>query len=495
MKPRHALTHPLWLGALGLLVLNDHALKGAGLLPGWLTGKLSDFAGMLVAPVILAVIVQVSSKRGWTLAHVAIGVVFAAIKLVPEAARAFEALTQLTPFPWVIVVDPTDLLALPALLVSHHWLGRAREAHGRYLEGALATGGAIACMATSPPPCDGEECRNPPVPPQEQAALVFGNTTNQQRLVRVRPLNSGLSVNCTMLMSDPSRMLTDDHFAPAQSWLLEPGRAVPLRSLGECSAYLIDAQGLDPVLVAFSQSTFPETQLPTVTTAGPATILMRDLGGRLDVEPHPAVFEAPAAEPIDAQPGCETPADTVGIDWSPPPLGAQQVVSIASSPDGCHLVELTGETFAVCLPLHALPFAAGETVEFYPWDGDAAGAPDSDGIVMFGQSASIWAVRGNALANDGDPEHDYEVSVQERTGCGFHHDECNNVVRALDVTLMGSGVDGVVSGGAGDTLVLNAGTLHLVRAEWMPIRDNECAPYATNEHYFESVLVLQNGGE
>ena len=115
MKPRHALTHPLWLGALALLVLNDHALKGAGLLPGWLTGKLSDVAGMLVAPLLLAVIAQVSSRHGWALAHVAVGVVFAAIKLSDTAAQAFETLTALTPFPWVIVVDPSDLLALPAL--------------------------------------------------------------------------------------------------------------------------------------------------------------------------------------------------------------------------------------------------------------------------------------------------------------------------------------------------------------------------------------------
>ncbi|HZO13139.1 MAG TPA: hypothetical protein VFB62_07765 [Polyangiaceae bacterium] len=484
----------MWLGALGLLVLNDHALKGAGLLPGWLTGKLSDVAGMLVAPVILAVIVQVSSKRGWTLAHIAIGAVFAAIKLVPEAARAFETLTALTPFPWVIVVDPTDLLALPALLVSYRFLGRARETQGRYLESALATAGAIACMATSPPPCEGEECRPQPVPPQEQAALVFANGTNTQRLVRVRPLSSSLLVNCTTLLNDPSRVLTDDHFDPAQSWLLEPGRALPLRSQGECSAYLIDAQGLDPVLVAWNQSAFPETQLPTVTTVGHTSIIMRDIGGHLVVESHPAVFAAPAEEPIGPQPGCETPADTVGIDWSSPPLGAQQVVSIASSPDGCHLVELTGETFAVCLPLHALPFEVGETVEFYPW-GEPGSGSIASGIVMMGQSTSIYAVRGDVLASDGDPEHSFEVTVEGRTGCGYHHDECSNVVQALDVTLMGSGVDGVVSGGAGDALALNNGTLHLVRAQSMPIRDTECAPYATSETYFESVLVIQNGGE
>ena len=34
--------------SLGVLVANDHFLKGSGLLPGWLTGKLSDLAGLVV---------------------------------------------------------------------------------------------------------------------------------------------------------------------------------------------------------------------------------------------------------------------------------------------------------------------------------------------------------------------------------------------------------------------------------------------------------------
>ena len=33
-----ALRHPLWWSALAILLLNDHLLKGAGLVPGWLTG-------------------------------------------------------------------------------------------------------------------------------------------------------------------------------------------------------------------------------------------------------------------------------------------------------------------------------------------------------------------------------------------------------------------------------------------------------------------------
>jgi len=58
--PPRALSHPLWWAALALLVANDHVLKGAGLLPESLTGKLSDFAGMIVAPPLLGALIGAS---------------------------------------------------------------------------------------------------------------------------------------------------------------------------------------------------------------------------------------------------------------------------------------------------------------------------------------------------------------------------------------------------------------------------------------------------
>jgi hypothetical protein len=44
----------LWWAALALLIINDNLLKGHGVVPGWLTGKLSDFAFLVVAPVVFA---------------------------------------------------------------------------------------------------------------------------------------------------------------------------------------------------------------------------------------------------------------------------------------------------------------------------------------------------------------------------------------------------------------------------------------------------------
>ena len=56
LEPWRALRHPLWWMALVLLLANDHVPTGAGLLPAALTGKLSDVAGLVVAPALLATI-------------------------------------------------------------------------------------------------------------------------------------------------------------------------------------------------------------------------------------------------------------------------------------------------------------------------------------------------------------------------------------------------------------------------------------------------------
>ena len=40
LDPRRVLLHPAWLAGVALLAVNDHLLKGSGLLPGLVTGKL-----------------------------------------------------------------------------------------------------------------------------------------------------------------------------------------------------------------------------------------------------------------------------------------------------------------------------------------------------------------------------------------------------------------------------------------------------------------------
>ena len=90
LRPQQALLHPAWLGALAVLVLNDHVLKGADLLPGLVTGKLSDLAGLVVAPVLLAVLLRVRTERGLLRATIATGLVFAALQLSAGFAAGWD---------------------------------------------------------------------------------------------------------------------------------------------------------------------------------------------------------------------------------------------------------------------------------------------------------------------------------------------------------------------------------------------------------------------
>src|SRR4051794_25797484 len=87
------LLHPLILVALGLWALNDHVLKAA-----WgnaFTGKLSDVASLIVAPVLLATLsarcgLQLSPRTQLIVWSIAMALVMLSIKLFEPAADAYR---------------------------------------------------------------------------------------------------------------------------------------------------------------------------------------------------------------------------------------------------------------------------------------------------------------------------------------------------------------------------------------------------------------------
>ena len=126
-------TRALPVAAMVLVALNDHVLKGSGLLPGWLTGKLSDFAGLYFAPLLVAELWTLARptsdaravvrRVAWT--ALGFGVLFTAIKTSHRADVLYEAvLTALLGRPASNTVDPTDLIALVMLAVA---VGEARR--------------------------------------------------------------------------------------------------------------------------------------------------------------------------------------------------------------------------------------------------------------------------------------------------------------------------------------------------------------------------------
>lgn len=146
------LLRPLPLAALVLLAFNDHVLKGSGHLPGAITGKLSDLAGLAYFPLVLFVCLR-SSERflrrvfglaahregsdrrllDWACALTA--AVFSASKLSPAAADLVVAAADLLlpgPDRARVVTDPTDLATVPAVLLARQHARRVLDDSAAY---------------------------------------------------------------------------------------------------------------------------------------------------------------------------------------------------------------------------------------------------------------------------------------------------------------------------------------------------------------------------
>ncbi len=155
-----AISHPLSLAAIFLLLLNDHILKSA--FPSVLTGKLSDFAGLFIFPFLLIVLLGIPFTylripSRWT-AYTGFFITlawFTAIKTIPWAnAMSAGFAGWLLGFPVRLALDPTDLIGLLSLIPAWElWSHLERKNYSQpprktvYLAIGLA---AMACIATSP---------------------------------------------------------------------------------------------------------------------------------------------------------------------------------------------------------------------------------------------------------------------------------------------------------------------------------------------------------
>ena len=137
--PAGEMLHPAPLAAVVVLAVNDHLLKGAGVLPGWLTGKLSDFAGYFFFPLLLTAIGDVLARVAarligvpldfslrWWKAAVAIALTAAiavALELSPTVGGGIIWLLRTLGFAAGTTPDPTDLIAL-VMLAPAAWIFR-----------------------------------------------------------------------------------------------------------------------------------------------------------------------------------------------------------------------------------------------------------------------------------------------------------------------------------------------------------------------------------
>lgn len=150
-----AVTSPPTIIAVLLLLLNDHLLKGSGVVPGLVTGKLSDFAFLFFAPIVLVYATRARSRYAVAAAFAVPVAVFVAINLSQLASDAFAG-TLSTFTPSRHVCDAEDLVALAILPLTWWYLWRAPQptavVQARSHSGSrmvVTMIASISCMATS----------------------------------------------------------------------------------------------------------------------------------------------------------------------------------------------------------------------------------------------------------------------------------------------------------------------------------------------------------
>lgn len=481
LRPARALLTPTWVGALALLVANDHWLKGSGLLPDVMTGKLSDFAGLLVAPVLLATLLRVRSRKALLACHVAVAAVFAGIQLSAGFAGQWSALMGVFGHPWQITCDPTDLIALPFLLLSWKLLvpqmDRALPAlvpMQRTAVAALSVFGLWSTVATSD-----DDGWGGVDPSGEWYEDVFGNlyinNANEFEIaLHVRPLRDDVLLDCDHVSTDPARLLGEEAFGEAEHWLL-PARTNVGISLenhpGTCGAVWIAGEGIQPrILFVHKLSEYSATWWSGQTFM-PESLGRAAVGIEFDADGHTtllgdeAIRFTPKTDAPELPASCEAPAGEARIDWPLSIPDDARVLGVEAGADGCFELQLQelymsggeptnqGDPYAwyLCAPEAAVPYAVDEVLSFdetYGSGGDRElrvtllDPASLDPLVAeSGQAArSVRYLRGGNDPALLGPAINRQLVAIPGVSCPWQvEDSCASVERHVDIAVAGAG--------------------------------------------------------
>ncbi|WP_353778421.1 hypothetical protein [Winogradskyella sp. 3972H.M.0a.05] len=150
MNRKYYLLNFVFVSGLILLFINDHFLKWE--YHNWFTGKLSDFVGILIFPMLITFFFPKSLKTNL----IVTGIFFIFWK--SEYSQSFiDLYNSITPIQITRVVDYTDLLALSMLPLTYfiikrvHQFGSLRIQLGWIKPVAVLIPAIVIFMATSPP--------------------------------------------------------------------------------------------------------------------------------------------------------------------------------------------------------------------------------------------------------------------------------------------------------------------------------------------------------
>jgi hypothetical protein len=445
-----AFVHPLWWSALALLLLNDHVLKTAHVLPGALTGKLSDVAGMLVAPPLLALLIGAQRKAARWIAPAAVGLTLCAIKLAPSAAHALEAALTAIGVPSRIWVDASDLWALCALpiggwLCTPHAAARAlrrrARAHRFVHRGGVALA-ALACLGTSAGGSDKKHRSDAP---------SLRNATDR-RLALVVTSTEGAG-DCRIYRDDRIGILTEDAFQAPREITLDPDDDVALvddEDTAECGAASIAFDDGTRKLVYWRDLDEIESFVPDdddKRLARRMTVTRKNDAFRFALGDDLHAFEL--GDEDAPEPTCKYADDADSLEFTPLAVGQGflEVAEVRTDDDGCIEVDwfmgegdVQPDTQRLCIPSWAFPFEEGETLA-------VAQAATDDGArtLRITRYATGKPETQLALWNDAASFEDSRIKKLAAVDCVGRLTSCGAYVRPLAVTLRGK--DGSVSSG------------------------------------------------
>lgn len=390
--------HPIFWSALAVLLVNDHVLKGAGALPGWLTGKLSDLAGLIVAPVALVALLDLRSRGARALAFALVAALFSWLEVSASAAAAWDRALGTIGIASRSWADPSDLVGL-AMLPIAWWLvndrqARHREARDRRRdrqvgETTLAVAlqrtalvlATFACVATSGPP---------PPAPQWQTGAWIHNRTSEPVDVRLRWVEGALS--CAFLgEADLGDAAAPEVFGDGVTFHLEPGETVPIEpddaqgalgraTTGErdrCDLVRVSIDGLDDTVVFWEMGEDGFVPTTIAADADPASIpggglAVVERAGALALEGAAMFHLAPLVERAAAVDDSCAAARGEALSHSDlVALGNSRwsVVGRTLLVDGCTEYDLASaddpsvtRTMFFCVPGDFLPFEVGDVI-------------------------------------------------------------------------------------------------------------------------------------
>jgi len=438
-----AFSHPAWWAALGLLALNDHVLKGSGMVPGALTGKLSDFAGIVVAPALLAAGLGAGHPTRRWLASAVAGALLAAIKLSPAAAASVAGVLQVLGLPSRIWVDPSDLWALAALPLGHV-LSRPRTMRSprpgvpppealaplrvrlRWVERAGVALASVACMATAG---TGEKKKSV----RSDAPEV--ENASEETVVVVLASTEGRG-GCKLYRSDRLGALTPDAFGDPRLLMLKPGERALLAVSEEhdpldCGAASIRLPDGEQSFVAWRDLASIDGYVPNDDGERRARrVLIDGLRGRYEIELGKDLV---AFEPgVDApEPSCPDLPTDPSLEFSPLPeaQGFLEVKSVAEADDGCLTVEwfqlegdIAAATQRLCIPSWGFPFEVGESLAVTQGRDEVQGTVLQVARLDDGELATQLTLWNGATEAVGDRVTDVEAvdCVGTNTNCGAY---------------------------------------------------------------------------